>query len=128
MPGTIDFRYDDVNDVVIAVPKWVIASKDDCEVWYGQWVAQLSKYGRKVDCVVVLDDFHIDAGIASAWGEYRAKLNTDYFRHSFRVHADPTVKLFIQTSGVRFNAASGEAPTVEDAVAGILDARKKAGS
>jgi hypothetical protein len=128
MPGTIDFRYDDVNDVVIAVPKWVIASKDDCEVWYGQWVAQLSKYGRKVDCVVVLDDFHIDAGIASAWGEYRAKLNTNYFRHSFRVHADPTVKLFIQTSGVRFNAASGEAPTVEDAVAGILDARKKAGS
>ena len=128
MPGTIDFRYDDVNDVVIAVPKWVIASKEDCEVWYGQWVAQLSKYGRKVDCVVVLDDFHIDAGIASAWGEYRAKLNTNYFRHSFRVHADPTVKLFIQTSGVRFNAASGEAPTVEDAVAGILDARKKAGS
>jgi hypothetical protein len=128
MPGTIDFKYDDTNDIVIAVPKWMIASKEDCEVWYGQWVARLSKYGRKVDCVVVLDAFHVDARIASVWGEYRAKLNTNYFRHSFRVHADPTVKLFIQTSGVRFNAATGEAPTVEDAIAGILAARKKAGS
>jgi hypothetical protein len=128
MPGTIDFKYDDKNDIVIAVPKWTIASTEDCEVWYGQWVAQLAKYGRKVDCVVVLDAFHVDTRIASAWGEYRAKLNTNYFRHSFRVHADPTVKLFIQTSGVRFNAASGEAPTVEDAIAGILAARKKAGS
>ncbi len=91
-----------------------------------EWEAHLSKYGRKVDCVVVLDDFHVDTQIAARWGEYRAKLNNTYFRHSYRVHADRTVKLFIQTSGVRFNAASGEAATVEDAVAGILDARKKA--
>jgi hypothetical protein len=128
MPGTIDFKYDATNDIVVAVPRWTIASREDCELWYSQWAAQLSKYGRKVDCVVVLDEFHVDARIASEWGEYRAKLNTSYFRHSFRVHADPTVKLFIQTSGVRFNAATGEAPTVEDAIAGILAARKKAGS
>ena len=127
MPGTIDFRYDAANDIVIATPKWMIESKADCEVWFRQWADYLSKYGRKVDCVVVLDDFHVDARIAAAWGEYRARLNNTYFRHSYRVHADPTVKLFIQTSGVRFNAAAGEAPTVEDAVEGILDARKKAG-
>ena len=127
MPGTIDFRYDAANDIVIATPKWMIESKADCEVWFRQWEDYLSKYGHKVDCVVVLDDFHVDARIAAAWGEYRAKLNNTYFRHSYRVHADPTVKLFIQTSGVRFNAAAGEAPTVEDAVEGILDARKKAG-
>ena len=126
MPGTIDFKHDVANDIVIAVPKWTIESKEDCEIWFGQWAAGLSKYRRKVDCVVVLDDFHVDAQIASAWGEYRAKLNNTYFRHSFRVHADPTVKFFIQTSGVRFNAASGEAPTVADAIAGILDARRKA--
>jgi len=128
MPGTIDFRHDTANDIVIAVPKWMIGSKEDCEVWFRQWADQLSKYGHKVDCVVVLDDFHVDARIAAVWGEYRAKLNNTYFRHSYRVHADPTVKLFIQTSGVRFNAAAGEAPTVEDAIAGILDARKKAGA
>jgi hypothetical protein len=127
MPGRIDFTYDTASDIVVAVPKWTIASQQDCEAWFDEWEAYLSKYGRKVDCVVVLDDFHVDTQIAARWGEYRAKLNNTYFRHSYRVHADQTVKLFIQTSGVRFNAASGEAATVEDAVAGILDARKKAG-
>ncbi len=125
MPGKIDFTYDTANDIVIAVPKWRIETEQDCRLWFSEWSANLSKYGRKVDCVVVLDDFHVDARIASKWGEFRAQLNNDYFRHSYRVHADPTVKLFIQTSGVRFNAASGEAPTVEDAIAGILDARQK---
>ena len=128
MPGTIEFTYDAAKDIVIAVPKWDIETKEDCEVWYAQWEAHMSKYGRKLDCVVVLDDFHIGPRIASAWGEYRAKLNNTHFRHSFRVHADPTVKLFIQTSGVRFNAASGEAATVDGAIEGILDARKQAKS
>jgi hypothetical protein len=50
------------------------------------------------------------------------------FKYDDANDADPTVKLFIQTSGVRFNAASGEALTVEDAIAGILAARKKGGS
>jgi len=127
MPGRIEFTYDAANDIVLAVPKWTIRSEQDCEVWFNEWAAHLSKYGHKVDCVVVLDDFHIDAGIAGEWGEYRAKLNNAYFRYSYRVHADSTVKLFIKTSGVRFNAATGEAATVEDGIAGILDARKKVG-
>jgi hypothetical protein len=127
MPGRIGFTYDAVNDIVVAVPKWIIESQEDCEVWFDEWAAYLSKFGRKVDCVVVLNDFRIDARIASQWGEYRARLNNLYFRHSYRVDADSTVKLFIKTSGVRFNAATGEAASVEDAIAGILDARKKAG-
>jgi len=128
MPGKIDFTYDKANDIVVAVPKWTIASQQDCEVWFNEWAAYLSKYGRKVDCIVVLHDFHVDARIASEWGEYRAKLNNTYFRHSYRIDADSTVKLFIKTSGVRFNAATGEAASVEDAVAGVLDARKKSGA
>ena len=127
MPGKIGFTYDAANDIVVAVPKWTIESKEDCEVWFGEWAAYLSKFGRKVDCVVVLNDFHIDARIAGQWGEYRARLNNQYFRHSYRVDADSTVKLFIKTSGIRFNAATGEAASVEDAIAGVLDARKKAG-
>jgi hypothetical protein len=125
MPGTIDFRYDAAKDIVVATPRWRISTKEDCEVWFDQWASHLTKYKRKVDCVVVLDDFHVDAQIASAWGEYRAKLNIDFFRHSYRVHADATVKLFIKTSGVRFNAATGEAASVEAAIEGILEARKR---
>jgi hypothetical protein len=124
MPGKIEFSYDTANDIVIAVPRWTIETDQDCQVWFNEWATYLSTYERKVDCVVVLDDFHVDSRIASTWGEYRATLNNTYFRHSYRVHADRTVKLFIQTSGVRFNAASGEAATVDDAIAGILDARQ----
>jgi hypothetical protein len=126
MPGRIDFEYDATKDIVIATPHWRIVTKADCEVWYAQWDSHMSKYKRKMDCVVVLNDFHVDAGIASAWGEYRARLNIDYFRHSFRVNADKTVKLFIKTSGVRFNAATGEAESVEAAIEGIMAARAKA--
>ena len=128
MPGKILFSHDKANDIVVAVPKWKIASLQDCEAWFDEWAAHLAKYKRKVDCIVVLDDFHVDARIAAEWGEYRARLNKTYFRHSYRVHADQTVKLFIKTSGIRFNAATGEATTVEDAVAGILHARTKSGS
>jgi hypothetical protein len=127
MPGTIDFRYDAAKDIVIAIPSWRIVTKEDCEVWFREWQSYLMKFKRKIDCIVVLDDFHVDPAIAPAWGEYRAKLNIDYFRHSFRVNPDPTVRLFCKTSGVRFNAAAAEAPSLEDAILGILDARKRAG-
>lgn len=126
MPGQIDFSYDAANDIVIAIPHWRLVTKDDCKVWYDQWDRYLTRYKRKVDCIVVLDDFHVDPAIASAWGEYRAKLNITYFRHSFRVNADATVKLFVKTSGVRFNAATSEAESVDAAVEGILAARKQA--
>jgi hypothetical protein len=126
MPGTIDFRYDAATDIIVATPKWRLATKEDCEEWFSKWDSYLSKFHRKVDCVVVLNDFHVDPQIASAWGEYRAKLNRTYFRHSFRVNADATVKLFVKTSGVRFNAATSEAESVEAAIEGILEARKKA--
>jgi hypothetical protein len=125
MAGTIDFRYDSARDVLIATPRWKITTKEDCEAWYEQWEAHVSKSGRKVDCVVVLDDFHVHPAIASEWGEYRARLNNRFFRHSYRVDADATVKLFVKTSGVRFNAATSEAESVEAAIEGILEARKK---
>jgi len=127
MPGTIDFQYDAARDIVIATPKWRLVTKEDCETWYAQWDKYLSKFRRKVDCVVLLSDFHVDPAIAPAWGEYRAKLNIAYFRHSYRVQADSVVKLFTKTSGVRFNAATSEAETVEAAIEGILDERKRAG-
>jgi hypothetical protein len=127
MPGHMDFRYDAAHDIVIAVPHWRLVTKEDCKVWYDQWDSHLARYKRKVDCVVVLNDFHVDPAIASAWGEYRARLNITYFRHSFRVNADPTVKLFVKTSGVRFNVATSEAASVDDAIAGILAARKQGG-
>jgi hypothetical protein len=127
LPGTIDFRYDQLNEMVVATPRWTIRTREDCETWYRQWVDYLSTFGRTVDCVMVLDEFHVEPEIAKVWGEFRARINNEHIRHSFRVRADWAVRLFAATSGVRYNAASNEAATVEAAIEGIRQARSSKG-
>ena len=127
MRGRIRFTYDTEEDVVIATPEWTIETEEDCEVWRQQWVDYLEPYGRKMDCVMVLDDFHVAADVASFWGKLRAEINRKYLRHSFRVHAEMRVRTFALTSGIRFDAATAEAVSVEAAIEGIRDARRRAG-
>jgi len=119
VPGTINFTYDDINDLVVATPIWKLSTKEDCETWLGQWVSYLSRFGRRMDCVMVLDDFHVEGSIAATWGEYRARINNEHIRYSYRVHSDWMVRTFVLTSGLRYNAASGEAQSVEAAIEGI---------
>jgi hypothetical protein len=123
----IQFEYDALHDLVVARPSWVIVTEDDCRLWRQQWVDYLEKFGRKVDCVMVLDEFQVDGGIASTWGRYRAEVNREYIRFSFRVHSALRVRTFILTSGIRYDAASAEAASVEAAIEGILEARRTAG-
>src|SRR5512145_181023 len=125
--GLIRFSYDQDNDVIIAVPDWTIETEQDCEQWRRQWVDYLEPYGRKMDCAIVLDRFHVSSDIASHWGRLRAQINRKYIRFSFRVHSEARVRTFALTSGLRYDAASAEAPSVEAAIEGIRDARKKAG-
>jgi hypothetical protein len=68
---------------------------------------------------MVLDDFHVEGSIASIWGEFRARINNEHLRHSFRVHSDWMVRTFVLTSGLRYNAATGEAASIEAAIEGI---------
>jgi hypothetical protein len=63
--------------------------------------------------IVVLDNFKIGASIAQTWGEYRAKLNNDFFRFSYRVNPELLTGIFIKTSGVRYHAATKEAKNIE---------------
>jgi hypothetical protein len=129
MGGKIDFRYDEANDVVIAIPHWSIETPEDVVEWFAQYERYMKGFNRKMDFVVVLDDFHIGPKIGVLWGEYRAKLHKLYTRHNFRVHSDNRVKLFVNTSGVRYNVATEEAATIEDAIEAIKVARlQKPGS
>lgn len=127
MRNTIDFRYDAENDIVVAVPHWDIQTREDVLVWYGQYDTYMKQFGRKMDFVVVLDDFTIGPSIGVIWGEYRAKLHQLYTRFSYRVHSANRVKLFVNTSGVRYNVATEEAATVLDAIEGIKESRRRAG-
>ena len=125
MIGTIIFEHDRINDIIIAKPKWNIESKEECEIWYQQWADYLSKFGKKIDIVVVLNEFKIAPQFADAWGEYRAKLNNTFFRFSYRVNPELLTGIFIKTSGVRYHAASKEANSIESAIVAIKEERKK---
>jgi hypothetical protein len=122
--GHIDFEYDSTNDVVIATPHWLIEDESDVQEWYAQYERYFRRFGRKVDAVMVLDDFEIKTAIGPRWGEARARLLNTFTVRSFRVHATAKVQTFTNTSGARYNAATQEAPTVADAIEGIKAARR----
>jgi hypothetical protein len=126
MAGTIDFQYDRERDLVIATPHWKIVTENDVTTWLAQYASYMKSFGRKMDLVVVLDDFEVTPVIGSKWGESRATLHKEYLRYSIRVHSRRDVKLFVNTSGARFNIATEEAASVDDAVDAILEMRRRA--
>jgi len=128
MTGKIEFRYDGTEDIVIATPHWKIETQADVFEWYNQYAVYLKRFDHKMDCIVVLDDFAIEPSIGSLWGEYRAKLLKELVRFNYRVHSNPRVQLFVNTSGVRHDVARDEAATVEEAIEAIKAARRAAGA
>jgi hypothetical protein len=127
MPGTIHFQYDEQNQIVIATPRWKINTEADVLAWFGQYQRYMMRFTHKVDFIVVLDEFDVHPSIGSMWGEYRAKLHKQYTRFNYRVHSKRDVKLFVNTSGVRYSVSTDEANSVADAIRGILNARRAAG-
>lgn len=126
MMGSVDFRYDTTNDLVVAVPRWVIETPDDVRAWYEQYASYFeANFKRPVDVIIVLDDFHIKASVAVLWGEHRAKIHQRFTRYSFRVHSDSHVRLFVDTSGARYDVSTLEAATVDGAIEGIKALRER---
>ena len=128
MTGRIDFRYDAANDVIIATPHWKIESEADVIAWYEQYCAFMKKFGRKVDTVVVSDGLTVSPTVGAKWGEYRAKIHKQFVGYNYRVHCNSQVRLFVNTSGVRYDIGREEAATVEDAIEGIQEQRRRAKS
>jgi len=125
MAGTILFDQDKLNHIIIAKPKWNVETTEDCEIWYQQWQDYLIKFDEKIDIVVDLNEFKVAPKIAEVWGEYRAKLNNNFFRFSYRVNPDLMTGIFIKTSGVRYHAATKEANSIASAIIAIKEERKK---
>jgi len=127
MSGIIDFAYDAENDAVIARPVWTISTTEDCRVWHKQWSDYLAQFGRKMDCVIVLDDFHVEPQIAEAWGEYRALITKDYFRFTCRVGQDWELRSTTLTESARHNLPATQADSLDEAIEAIRSARRRAG-
>jgi hypothetical protein len=123
MKGTIRFHYDDADDIYFAYPKWQVETEHDCRVWHSQFENYFSRLGKKVDVVIVLDDFHIGPKIGAIWGRYRADWITRFTRYSVRVRQESRASTFALTSAARYGGGFEEASTVEAAVA-IIKARR----
>jgi len=121
--GTIQFHYDIVNDVVVAVPRWKVETPEDVLEWFRQYETYMKFFRRKMDMIMVLDHFELAPAVGVLWGEYRGRVLQTFTRHSYRVHANNRVKLYVNTSGARYNTATQEADSVDDAILGIKAAR-----
>jgi hypothetical protein len=77
-----------------------------------------------MDMIVVLDDFAIAPGVGVVWGEERSRLHQTLTRFTFRVNANDRVRLFVNTSGVRYDVSTEQAASVTDAIDGIREARR----
>jgi hypothetical protein len=125
MTGIINFERDTANDIIIAKPVWHIQTFEDCVIWYDQWTEYLSPFNRKVDVIIILDDFIVDAVIASEWAKYRAMVNNKYTRFSYRINPSLLIETFAKTSGAIYHAPFGEAATIELAYEAIKADREK---
>src|SRR5512145_3389712 len=124
MAGTIKFTYDVANDLVIGIPNWKVETKEDVVEWSRQWDAYMVTFNRKMDVIILLDDFVVTTAIGPLWGEARARIHQKYIGHNFRVHSNALVRLFVNTSGVRYDVSTLEAASIEDGIQGIKEARR----
>ncbi len=127
MPGHIRFRNNIQHRIVIAEPHWHIDNEEDCKAWAAEWRQAMSTFSGKIDCVLLLDDFHVTAAIAQVWGKYRAEVVRDVFRFSYRVNQSKNVSLTSKTSSILYDVQSREAISEEGGIEGILEDRRRAG-
>jgi len=123
----IDFRYDLVNDIVIATVHWTLRTREDVAAWHLEWKQGLKHFTleHKPDVVIVLDDFHVADEVLSLWSEYRADLNNHYMGITYCVRSSPAVRVTVLASGARYNAQTSEADPVEAAIEGIRAIRRR---
>ncbi|MDD4962636.1 MAG: hypothetical protein PHI11_01815 [Gallionella sp.] len=127
MIGTMQFQYDWKQDVVIATPNWKIESREDCDVWFKQYMDFLTPFCRKVDVIFVLDKFVVASNVINIWAEYRINLLRNYVRLPYRVHSNRLLNLLLANSSRESNVISQDADSIEEAIAGITAARLEKG-
>ncbi len=126
--GTIDFRHDTVNDIVVTRPRWTLDSSVEVMRWYQMHASYFgARFQDRKDVIVINDAFDVLPKVAALWGQYRAKLHETYIRYSVRVNNNPRVRLSTNTSAARYTISALETPTLEAAIAAILAARAEAG-
>jgi len=122
--GTIDFRHDAVNDIVVLRARWTLDTPMEVMRWYQMQAGYFgARFQERKDVIVLNDAFDVTPRVATLWGQYRARLHESYIRYSVRVGNNARVRLTTNTSGVRYTISSLECATIEEATTTILGAR-----
>jgi hypothetical protein len=129
MAGTVDFRHDVRNDIVVCTPHWTMETAEDCRAGFKQCDDYFSQFYRKIDVVFVLDDLKISGDMIGVWGEYRTKMVDNYIRYTRRVKPTMMVNIavMLSLSGAKNKNPNGVADSVEAGIAEIKADRAKAG-
>ena len=86
-------EYDASHDVYIVYPCCKIATEADCLAWYHAYKEVFANVTERIDCIVSLDMFSVEPGIAACWQGYRERLYTELVRYAVRMHSDTSVTL-----------------------------------
>jgi hypothetical protein len=122
--GTIDFRHDTVNDIVISRPRWTLDTSVEVMRWYQMHASYFgARFHDRKDVIVLNDTFDVTPKVATLWGQYRARLHETYINLSVRVNNNARVRLSTNTSAARYSISAVECRTLEEATAAILGAR-----
>jgi hypothetical protein len=125
--GTVDFKHDVHNDVVIAIPRWHMETEEDCRIGFGQCDEYFRQFNRKMDVIFVFDYFTMSCQVMSSWGEYRARMIESYIRFSCRVNPELLVRIASMISNAKYKTPNRETNSIEEAIAAIKAERAKAG-
>jgi len=126
MPGQIQFQYRCQHDVVIAYVDWHLETMEDLEIWYGQYVAYFKgRFNRKVDLILELSKFRLNARLATQFREYRNRILRDYTLRSYRVKEPAKERALMYAGSVLTGGPANQFDSMDDALQALLDERAK---
>ncbi len=129
MTGTVDFKYDVRNDIVICIPHATLETEDDFRIMYKQFDDYFRHFHQKVDVVFVFDDMRITGEMIGIWSEYRRRLAEKHIRFARRVNPNTMVNIasMLCSAKAKNKTPTGAFASVAEAIAAIKADRVNAG-
>jgi hypothetical protein len=129
MTGTVDFKHDVRNDIVICTPHATMETEDDFQEMFEQFDNYFRHFYRKMDVVFVFDDMRITGEMIGVWSEYRQRLAQKHIRYARRVNPTTMVNIAstLCSAKAKNKTPNGSFKSIEEAIAAIKADRVNAG-
>ncbi len=126
MKGHIQFQYLCAQDVVIARVSWHLETVDDLNVWFRQYETYFkTHHTRKVDLILELTNFRLNARLAPQFRELRNRILQDFTIRSYRVNEPAKERALMYAGSVLTGGPANEYESIDDALKALLEDRAK---